>query len=369
MDFDFGDKPYSDNFGDMHHGPTGVAAFKRNKMSDLMNRPQPRWLIRNLIFQQQIGVVYAPPGSFKSFVMLDLCSRLTHGMEWQGRALKPCRVLYVAGEGYAMLYNRRLAWFMQNGMAPADDGLEVIEGALDLTSAETVTAFILEMRKDSDGIGLVVFDTLSTCTAGHNESDGAVMTTAIEHAKLIGRELQAAVMLIHHPGKDTTRGSRGHSSLLGNIDTEWLITRNGKDMAVTLTVTKQKDAEDGQVYSFTASKVGLGMFDDEGEERTSLCLTPAEKVASGCTVISQEDADRKSVVSMMDIGQILSVRSLAGKLQYLGGLTQVRQRIEKAIPMEWLRCTKGETMVMIRRSVHPTRNLHEIEMREFTPSD
>ena len=73
---------------------------------------------------------------------------------------------------------------------------------------------------DCDGLGLVVFDTLSTCIAGQNECDSSVMSLAVANAKLIGRKLNCAVLIIHHPGKDVERGFRGHSSLLGDIDAE-----------------------------------------------------------------------------------------------------------------------------------------------------
>jgi hypothetical protein len=41
--------------------------------------------------------------------------------------------------------------------------------------------------------------------------------------------------------------------LLGNVDTEWVVEREGKNMSCKLTVTKQKDAEDGQEFWFGAS--------------------------------------------------------------------------------------------------------------------
>ena len=153
----------------------------------------PNWLIRHLLFQQQIAVAYAPPGSFKSFVAIALCSMLAHGMEWQGRKLMPHRVVYVAGEGFPMFRYRRQAWFKHNGISEQDDGFEVIQGAVNLTSTEEVLEFIEAMQGDCDGLGLVVFDTLSTCIAGQNECDSSVMSLAVKNAKLIGTRLKCAV--------------------------------------------------------------------------------------------------------------------------------------------------------------------------------
>ena len=84
-------------------------------------------VIRDLLFQQQIAVPYAPPGSYKSFVTIALCSMLAHGPEWQGRKLKRCRVVYMAGEGFPMFRYRRQAWFKHNAIPKEDDGFEVIQ--------------------------------------------------------------------------------------------------------------------------------------------------------------------------------------------------------------------------------------------------
>jgi hypothetical protein len=51
-------------------------------MDSMKHQKIPNWLIRDVMFERQVGLVYAPPGSFKSFIVLDLCSRLVHGLEW-----------------------------------------------------------------------------------------------------------------------------------------------------------------------------------------------------------------------------------------------------------------------------------------------
>jgi AAA domain len=348
--------------------------FRRYKMSDLKNQPTPKWLIRDLLFQQQVGVVYAPPSSFKSFLAIDLCSRLVRGLDWQGRKLKSSRVLYVAGEGFPMFRLRRLAWLKHNGLPDQDDGLEVIDSAVDLTDTASVTQFIVEMQMDSGDVGLVVFDTLSTCTAGQNESDSGVMTSAIENAKLIGRMLNAAVLLIHHPGKDASRGARGHSSLKGNVDTEWVITRHEKEMHCTLRVSKQKDGEDGQIFHFAAHRIPLGLLDDDEQEMFSLALASCEGLKAEQTApgrrdfpgetISEQEADRRTIVVAMKAGDSLSTSKVA-ELVYQAMNCKRRaasDRVRAAVPLDWTAVCIGPDLFELRRVV-VNENLHLIEMR------
>jgi hypothetical protein len=221
------------------------------------------------------------------------------------------------------------------------------------------------MQMDSDGIGLIVFDTLSTCTAGKNESDSAVMTAAIENAKLVGSVLVAAVVLIHHPGKDIGRGARGHSSLNGNVDTEWLITRNEKDMRCRLKVTKQKDAEDGQIFHFEAHRVPLGILDDDCEEMFSLAVTPCEERHSNPPgdVLSTEEADRLSIACAMQPDQPMTLNKMAPLVEHaLGKRTSAIERIKAAVPKEWTRTRLGEHVAEIRR-IEGANNSQIIEMR------
>jgi hypothetical protein len=354
--FDFGDGSYTQ--------PSNSKRFNRHHMSDMQHRHTPNWLIRDLAFEQQIILCFAPPQSFKSFLVHALASMLAHGMEWQGRLLKPRRVIYVAGEGFPMFYFRRLAWFKHHGLPPEDDGLEVVDCAVDLTNPADVATFIVEMQRDCDGLGLIIFDTLSTCSAGHNESDSAVMTLVIEHAKLIARSLNSAVMFVHHPGKDASKGSRGHSSLLGNIDAEWIIERHG--MTCTLTVTKQKDGENGLKFYFQAHRIPLGLYDEDGVERSSLALEPCAKPAPAGAGIDPKIADRMSIAATMKPGERATLSGLAHTLaKVLGKRAGAIERVKAAIPTDWTRVRRGEGFAEVRR-VEPISagKPSYVEMRE-----
>jgi len=61
------------------------------------------------------------------------------------------------------------------------------------------------------------------------------MASAVRCLKDIATTCETHVMVIHHSGKDPSKGARGHSSLKGAVDTEILIADN------KLSVTKQRD--------------------------------------------------------------------------------------------------------------------------------
>lgn len=122
-------------------------------------------------------------------------------------------------------------------------------------------------------VDVVVIDTLSATTPGGNENSGEDMGLVLSHCKFIHRVTGALVVLIHHSGKDTTRGARGWSGLRAAADAEVEIVRNGDYRSAT--ITKLKDGTDGATYSFKLKVVDLG-FDADGEPESSCIIEHVE---------------------------------------------------------------------------------------------
>ncbi len=241
--------------------------FKPTQTEDFSTDTLPQWLLPYLLYEQQIGVCYAPPGSYKTFTVLSLALLLAYGMTLHGRKLYARNVIYVAGEGGTMLSIRKRAWLHHHGLPIKNDRLSILPRPVQLLDPAEVGEFIRAMRPYNPG--LVVLDTLSTCIAGANESAPEVMTAAIEATKRIRDELGCAVLIVHHPGKDESRGARGHSSLLGNVDTMWLIGKTAGNGTITLTVEKQKDAPVAKPMHFAVLHQALPVHDRYGEQITS----------------------------------------------------------------------------------------------------
>jgi hypothetical protein len=66
------------------------------------------------------------------------------------------------------------------------------------------------------------------------------------------------VLVVHHCGKDTARGARGHSSLRAATDVELEVTKNGEDGTGCVTVTKSRDEPGASRFGFKLEAVDLG---------------------------------------------------------------------------------------------------------------
>lgn len=133
---------------------------------------------------------------------------------------------------------------------------------LEPKDAAAVTSAILKWGKPD----VIVIDTLSATTPGGNENSGEDMGRVLSHCKLLHRQTGALVVLIHHSGKDATKGARGWSGLRAAADAEIEVTRNGDYRAAR--VTKMKDGGDGESWNFKLKQLVLGL-DQYGDEESS----------------------------------------------------------------------------------------------------
>ena len=219
--------------------------------------PSPAWLVRGVLPQAELAVIYGESGSGKTFFALDLVAAVARGVEWRGRRVKLGRVVYICAEGAGGFRNRVKAYARVNKVEHDSMQLDVIADAPDMLGDDHKA---LAARIGSAAV--VVVDTLAQTTPGANENSGEDMGKAIAHCKALHRATGALIVLIHHSGKDATRGARGWSGIKAACDAEIEVVRaKGSRLA---RISKQKDGEDGGVLPFALSEVVVGS-DDEGD--------------------------------------------------------------------------------------------------------
>jgi len=225
------------------------------------------WLIRGVIPRAELVVMYGEPGSGKSFLALDMAVAVATGSPWREKKVRQGRVVYVAAEGATGFRKRLHATAEDRGLSLADLPLGVIADAPDLMQSADATA-IARALAAAGGADLIVIDTFARVMPGANENSGEDVGKVLKHCKGIAQAFGAVVLMVHHSGKDASKGARGWSGLRGAADTELEVVRS--DAARSVTVSKQKDGEDGAEFAFKLETVVLGL-DAEGEE-ISTCV-------------------------------------------------------------------------------------------------
>jgi archaellum biogenesis ATPase FlaH len=225
-----------------------------------------RWIVKDFLPHAQLGVLFGESGSGKTFASYDLCAAICRGIEWNGKRVTKGRVLYVVAEGVAGFVNRIKAYCHQQGIKPSDIDMDVIS---DLTPNLLEPAQITDLIKDikqREPYDLIVMDTFAQVMPGANENSGEDVGKALAECKRIHRHTGAMVLLVHHSGKDASKGARGWSGLRAAADVELEVLRS--DELRSISVTKLKDGQDGAQIGFKLHTVILGE-DEDGDDITS----------------------------------------------------------------------------------------------------
>lgn len=235
------------------------------------------WLVKGVLPADALATVIGRPGSKKSFVVLDMAMHVAFGIPWRGRKVLHRGVLYIGSESGTAGANRVHAWLRHHGRE-WPDGLLLSPVSLDLSSSTADARALVDFaRARLPDCGLIVLDTLARNLRG-DENSGADMGRLLGNVELVRQSLGCAVLLVHHLGKDDTRGARGHSSLLGAVSCEIRVESPPGELTGTLRLTKQRDGADGLTFEFEAKPVQLG-HDADGDPVTSLVVLPGEVAA------------------------------------------------------------------------------------------
>ncbi len=236
--------------------------------------PPMQWIVKSVIPRAELGVIYGPPGSGKSFFALDLVMAIARGEEWCGCKVTPGRVGYIVAEGASGFKNRITAYRVHNNITDGEL-IKVLAAVPNLITRQDVIDLgnaIIHMG----GLDLLIYDTLARGTAGADENSAKDMGVAIANCRLLHEMTGAMVILIHHSGKRPESGARGSSAILGAVDVEVEITRHDENR--TATVTKMKDGGDGCKFGFRLASVQLGV-DDDGDPVSSCIVEYGPVVA------------------------------------------------------------------------------------------
>jgi RecA-family ATPase len=240
-------------FGAAPKPPLQMLAFKDDAVPFL----EDAWLVEDVLPEEGLGVIFGAPGSRKTFTAIDLALHIAGGYDhWRGKRVERRICMYLSLEGGRRFSNRLAAWRQFHGLdAPL---FYRCAEKLDLRSHEddaerVIVAGKAFVEQTGERMGMVVVDTLNRAMPGGNENAVEDMGAFVALCDAIARELQCFVLIVHHSGKDTAKGSRGHSSLLGAIDTE-ICVADGE-----MTVTKQRDGDtNGLQFAVGLEMVELG---------------------------------------------------------------------------------------------------------------
>jgi RecA-family ATPase len=236
-------------------------------------------VIKHLLPAGAVAFLYGPSTAGKTFLTLDASFCVALEKEFLGKPTRRGAVLYVALEGSAKFgqriraaadlhgdpgnYFARLKSLVTLGRSPRAEA----------DVARIIAAARLLAKQAGGHVALVVIDTLARALAGDNENEAAAISAVVSQANRIAAETGAAVLIVHHPGKDQERGMRGSYSLFADGDVVIRVDHEKGADVRTVVLEKAKDGEEGPIGAFALERVVLGQ-DADGDDITSCVVRP-----------------------------------------------------------------------------------------------
>ena len=278
--------------------------------------------VEGLLGAGQLSVLYGPSNCGKTFFMSDLCLHIAMGKTWRGREIDAGGVLYVAAEGAYGIRNR-IAAYKQRYELASGIPLTIVPSTINMLDAdqdvEKLIRTIQVKAQELGNIQMIVLDTLARVMTG-NENAAEDMGMLVINCDRISQTTGAHVCLIHHSGKDESKGSRGSSSLRAACATEIEIRKAGDVSGAT--VTKQREMEIEGEFAFKLEVVEIGI-NERGKKITSCVVVEADQVERDRKKRNPRGANQKILLKHMRnlgaSGQLLD-NAISGLPQKCKGL-------------------------------------------------
>lgn len=234
------------------------------------------WIIKGILPLADLAVVFGESGSGKSFFTLDLASHIAQGRAYRGKKTSSGAVAYIAAEGAGGFKNRLRAYAEHHQLDLSTLPLHVLAAQPNFMRRDNVEAVRDAILQLPQRPSIIVVDTWAQVTPGANENSGEDMGRALGHARQLHAATGAMILLIHHSGKDATKGIRGWSGLHAAADAEIEITHAKGDPQRVATISKLREGQDQLEMSFRLDVVNLGT-DQDGDPITSCVVVPTDQ--------------------------------------------------------------------------------------------
>ncbi len=231
------------------------ALHKFLNIDEIMQLPDPQYLIDGVLPNNAFVVLYGAPGTGKTFVAISMALCLMIGHPWMGRRTRKIAVLYIAAEG-ASGFKVRIPIFRRRHEIPHTvKGMIFLNYAINFLDKAQVDHLIASIKASGEIPKLVIIDTLARCFVGGDENSSKDMGALVANVEKLQAALGATILVIHHSAK-ATNVERGSSALRGAADAMFCCERN-KDSPDYLgfECIKMKEGEEFEKINLKLEKI------------------------------------------------------------------------------------------------------------------
>lgn len=194
------------------NGPPETFGFKLKRGGWDRTPIPPNYLVNHLLVENKVSMIFAEPGTIKSWTAIDIAACVSEGLPWLGeRTTAKGPALYVDFEDGEAEFHRRV-----HILTGRQERADLIYTYAPGTISKPEWWKSLEKLTISQGIKFVVIDTMAGATVGVNENETLAAAPLI-YAGWFTEATQATVLVLHHANR--AGDIRGTSAFKANVDT------------------------------------------------------------------------------------------------------------------------------------------------------
>lgn len=190
----------------------------------------PAWLISDLVARNKINMIYADPGSIKTWVAISMAIAVASGEPWLGEMpVEQGKVVYIDFEDGRDEFHRRVHMLSKGQSLPE---LGYLYGGRAGRLDDAAFWEKLEKFQKPNNVQFFVVDTLAAGTPGIDENSREA-ADALIYAGRFAEATPATLLVLHHSNK--SGDIRGTSAFKASVDTlfklQKTIEKEGEDFA------------------------------------------------------------------------------------------------------------------------------------------
>jgi hypothetical protein len=219
-----------------------------------------RHTLKDRLVAGEITALYGLPKAGKTHVAIACAVACVNGTEFWGETFpQNGKVIYVSAERHEQAAQRIRAQFLNIGYQKIPDGIILIGSIPTLSLGDSRLIEDLKQIVEEESPTLMVFDTYvrMICNDEDNSRDADENINAFK--EIIRRsKAPCSGIVVHHSGKDLSKGMRGSSAILAAVTTVWKASQK-RSVAnrIVLTMEDSNDIESAAPCTFALKVVDL----------------------------------------------------------------------------------------------------------------
>lgn len=290
--------------------------FRILSIDELVNVKPPEWRIDGVFPTHGSSTLYGAFETFKTFIALDMMLSLACGRDWQGRTIKPCSVLYVAGEGQTGLGLRVAGWLAAHGVERRSARFRGLPEAVALPTPGDQDDVLRAIDAMDDPPEVIVWDTVTRMTGGGSLNDEKDAQAYVRGMDRIRNATGAHMFNVGHSGKDKEKGILGSIVLPAAMETIICVERKGDNLTLINSNPKGKQ-KDGPNFEDIKLAKRTVEFDHQGDRLTTVILQSDDEV------VTAEPAQRLGPLQL----KIMTVLEQAARDGQTLGFTRMKMMV------------------------------------------